>query len=62
MNTHNKLFLISLGNIRFICWAFGREEAKRQAREWIGGDMERYVVSPLSEEGDRVRIAVNLSL
>jgi len=57
-----QLFLCSLGNIRFICWAMGREDAKRQARPWIGSDPDTYTVTPLSEPGDRVHIGLTLSI
>lgn len=57
-----QLFVISLGNIRFLCWAMGREDAKRQAHKWIGSDPDMYVVTPISEQGDRVHIALTLSI
>ena len=57
-----QLFVVSLGNIRFLCWAMGREDAKHQARSWIGSDPDTYVVTPISEQGDRVHIALTLSI
>lgn len=57
-----QLFVCSLGNIRYVCWAMGREDAKRQAQSWIGGNPDSYVVSPISEQGDRVHIALTLSI
>lgn len=57
-----QLFMVSLGNIRFLCWAMGREDAKRQAHYWIDSNPNTYVVTPISEQGDRVHIALTLSV
>lgn len=57
-----QLFVVAFGNIRFVCWAMGREDAKRQGYSWIGGNVDSYVVTPLSEPGDRVHIALTLSI
>lgn len=56
------LYLVSYGNIRYVTWAFDRENAKRQAQSWIGGNPDEYIVSPLSELGDRVHIALTLAI
>lgn len=58
----SQLFVIGFGNIRFVCWAMDREDAKRQAYHWIGGNAESYVVTPISEPGDRVHIALTLAV
>ena len=56
------LFMVEMGNIHYICWADGREDAKCQARGWIGSDPDTYIVSPLTERGDRVHIALTLAI
>jgi hypothetical protein len=57
-----QLFLCSLGNIRVVLWAMGREDAKRQARVWLGSDPDSYTVTSLSEQGDRVHISITLAI
>jgi hypothetical protein len=57
-----QLFLVSLDNIRVIIWATGREDAKRQAKSWLRGDADSYIVSPLSESGDKVHLAIMLTI
>ena len=57
-----QLFLISMGNIRFVTWATDREDAKRQAHSWVGGYIEHYTVTPLSEPGDRVHLGLTLAI
>lgn len=59
---NHQLFLVSSGSIRYVTWAVGREEAKRNARSWIGDDSDRYIVTPLSERGDRVHVNLTLSV
>jgi len=56
------LFMVEMGNIHFFCFAHDREDAKRQAHRWIGHDKEQYIVSPLTEPGDRIHMALSLSL
>ena len=48
-------------NIRFFTAEWDRESAKRAAHRWIGGNKDEYVVSPLTEKGDRVRVELTLS-
>lgn len=54
--------MVSLGNIRYFTWAGDRENAKRNARSWIGGNIDQYVVTPLTEPGDRVHLALTLAI
>lgn len=55
------LFLVEMGNIHYICYASNRENAKRQAHSWIGSDPDHYTVTPLTERGDRIHIALTLA-
>jgi hypothetical protein len=55
-----QLFMVELGNVHFICYAHGREDAKRQAHSWIGADKENYIVTPLTEPGDRIHLAITV--
>lgn len=42
---------------KFICGAFGREEAKRRARVWLGlSNPDTYVVTPITNPGDKFKI------
>ena len=59
--TH-QLFLVGMGNKRFVCWATDRESAKLKGHYWLGGNKESYVVTPLSEKGDQVHIALTLAI
>lgn len=56
------LWMVEMGNIHFITFAEDREDAKRKAHQWMGGDKEHYTVSPLTEPGDRIHMALSLSL
>lgn len=62
MNNNKILFIVNFGNIRVVTWASGREEAKRNAHVWLGADPDKYIVTPLSEIGDRVRIDITLAI
>lgn len=42
-----------------IATANDREEAKRKARKQLLADPDRYIVTPLTKEGDKVIIKVN---
>lgn len=60
MIERRKLFMVELGNIHYLCYAGDREDAKRRARNWIGDDPDNYIVSPLTEQGDRIHIGLTL--
>lgn len=49
-------FLVAFGNIKYFTWALDREDAKRNAHSWIGGNADDYVVEPLTNKGDRVKL------
>jgi hypothetical protein len=55
MNTRI-LFLVEMGNIHVLTYSWNREQAKRDAHKWMGGDADNYIVSPLTEPGDRIRL------
>lgn len=42
---------------KFVTGAFGREEAKRRGRVWLGaGSPDNYIVTPITNPGDRVKL------
>jgi len=55
------MWLVTVGNAHFICNAFHRETAKQLAAHWFAGDPDKYIVTPLTKEGDRVHVAVTVS-
>lgn len=56
------LFLVTMGNAHVIVWAGSREHAKRQAQQWLGIGMDHYMVTPLTNDGDRVHLAITLNV
>lgn len=54
------LFRVTRGRHHVIVWTFDREEAKRQARSYLGGDMDAYVVEPITERDDTVHLHLSL--
>jgi hypothetical protein len=54
------VFMVEYGNIHYITYAFDRESAKRSALGWIGGNSDNYIVTPLTEPGDRIHIGITL--
>ena len=48
------LFMVERGNAHVFVNADGREDAKRKARNWLGGDPDNYIVSQLTAPGDRI--------
>jgi hypothetical protein len=54
-------WMVEMGNAHFFCSAFNREDAKRAASHWFGGDPDSYTVTPLTQPGDRWHIAVTVS-
>lgn len=57
-----QLFHVKMGNIVYVTWALDRENAKRNAKSWIGGNPDDYAVTPLSARGDRVHFALTLAI
>lgn len=49
-------------NAKVIVWALSREDAKRKASLWIQGDRERFVVTPITNPGDRVKLDITLNV
>jgi hypothetical protein len=39
-----------------------REEAKRKAHQWIGGNPDKYIVEPIATKQDRVRFDITLQV
>lgn len=60
MDKDKIVFMVQMGNVRVFVWAIDREEAKRQARTWIGSDSDNYIVTPLTNPGDRIHLALTL--
>ena len=56
------LFMVEMGNIHYLCFATDREDAKRQAHAWIGGNADHYIVSPLTGIGDRLHISLTIAV
>ena len=54
--------MVEFGNVHWIGMCMDREDAKRMAHKWIGGDKERYTVSPLTEPGDRLHVEFSLNV
>lgn len=60
-NSPNKVFfMVQFGNIRLFTYAFDREDAKRNASHWIPADADKYVVTPLTNPGDRIHLDITL--
>lgn len=55
-----QLFMCEWGNAHVITWAHDREDAKRKARGWLSYDPDKYTVTPLTDPGDRVHMAITL--
>jgi len=55
------LFMVEMGNIHHITYAFDREAAKRSAHNWIGADPDDYTVTPLTSPGDRIHFDITLA-
>ena len=56
------LFLVTRGNAHVVTYATDREEAKRQAHQWLGMNPEDYTVSPLTAPGDRIKLNITLNV
>jgi hypothetical protein len=54
------IFMVQMGNVRVFVWATDREDAKRQAHSWIGSDPDNYIVTPLTNLGDRIHLSLTL--
>lgn len=44
-----------------ITYGNDREEVKRRAQEWMGGNPDHYIVQPLTAEDDRVLIKLQFN-
>lgn len=49
------------GNVHVLTYALDRERAKRNAQRWIEGDPDKYVVTPLTDPGDRIKLDIILN-
>jgi len=57
------LFMVKrneLSDSYFLTYAHNREYAKRDARPWFGGDMDTYIVTPLTLPGAQVHLHLTL--
>lgn len=50
------------GNVKHVSWALDREDAKRKAQRWMGEDPDHYIVTPLTNRGDRVHLDLTLNV
>lgn len=48
------LFMVEHGNAHFITYAYHREGAKSNASRFLAGEPDHYIVTPLTEPGDRI--------
>jgi hypothetical protein len=60
MKWEERLWMLELGNAHYITFAFTREDAKRKAQSWFGGNPDHYTVTPLTDSGDRIHVALTL--
>lgn len=60
MSNDTILFLCELGNGHVVTFAVDREQAKRNARAWLGRNPDDYIVTPLTAPGDRVKLDITL--
>lgn len=58
------VWIVRYGNVHVITNTVrqDREEAKRKAHDWIGGDPERYEVTPLCGKEDRCHFAITVQV
>jgi len=54
------VFLVTseLGGVHVICTATNREYAKSKASQFLGGNPDEYIVSPLTNKGDKVHLDI----
>lgn len=62
--TYSTFWVVEIGNTHIILntQRQDREEAKRKARQWLGGNPDNYTVTPITEPGDRVRLDVTVQV
>lgn len=57
-----KLWLVTRAGHHVVLSALNREYAKSKSQEILGGDPDEYTVTPLTNEGDRVHLDLNIDL
>lgn len=59
-----QLFVVShrTMNAKFITWAYGRDDAIRRAADWVPGIPSEYIVEPITNPGDRVKLEITLNV
>lgn len=55
-----QLFMVEYGNAHIITYAHDREQARRNALDWLGANPDDYIVTPLTEKGDRIKLDIIL--
>ena len=60
MEDWEQIYMVEYGNIHVFTIAANRERAKHNAYSWIGGNADRYVVTPLTKPGDKVHLVFTL--
>lgn len=46
--------------VHVVTQGIGREDAKRNARQYLGGSIDSYIVTPLTSPGERVYLNVQV--
>ena len=55
-----KFWLVTLNGVHVICNSRTREFAKSKAHSCLGGNPDTYVVTPLTDAGERVNLDVTV--
>jgi len=63
MTRHDILFMVEYGNIHVFTFAPNRNEAIHTAANWIGANYsDKFIVTPLTKDGDRIKFDMTISI